>query len=82
MLNTQPINHLDNSYFTTPKLARQVMTYKEWQETAKATQCRILACGETYELTARHMGGGMYEVRASLMYWKNGKPNRKRATTK
>ena len=79
MSKDNPVNHLSDSYYTTPKLARQVMSYKDWQETATATQGRILACGESYELTAKHMGGGMYEVRASLIYWKNGKPSKAKA---
>jgi len=74
MADVEPHNHLNNSFYTTPKLARQVMSYKQWQETAKATQCKIIANGETYELKARHMGGGMYEVSADLMYWRHGKP--------
>ena len=76
MSENEPISHLKDSFFTTPQLARQIMTYKEWQESAKATQCKILACGETYELYARHMGGGMYEVKARLTYWKDGKHKR------
>lgn len=76
MANIEPINHLSNNFYTTPKFARQVMSYKHWQETAEVTQCRILSCGETYELTAKHMGGGMYEVRAGLTYWKGGKPRK------
>ncbi len=77
MADVQSVNHLTDSFYTTPQFARQIMTYKEWQETAKATQCRILACGETYEITVKHKGGGMYEVTAGLTYWKNGKPAKK-----
>ena len=69
-------NYLDDSFYSTPKTARQIMTYHQWQETAIATQCRILSCRETYKLTAKHMGGGMYEVRANLPYWEKGKPNK------
>ncbi len=69
-------DHLMDSFFSTPKSARQIMTYKQWQETAIATQCRILSCGESYELTARHMGGGMHEVRANQTYWRHGKPKK------
>ncbi len=76
MSKENPVSHLNDNFFTTPKFARQIMTYKDWQETAAATQCRILSLGETHELTARHMGGGMYEVRANLTYWKNGKPKK------
>ena len=71
-----PISHLTNNFYTTTKLARQVMTYREWQETAKATQCRILALGESWELKARHLGGGMYEITAIPSYWQKGKPTR------
>ena len=76
MSKENPVSHLSNSFFTTPKFARQIMTYNEWQETAKATQCRILSYGESYELSAKHMGGGMYEISADLTYWKNGKPKK------
>ncbi len=79
MSKDNPVNHLNDSFYTTPKLARQIMSYKDWRETAEVTQCRILACGETHELTAKHMGGGMYEVRASLTYWKGGKPSKTKA---
>lgn len=79
MPKDEPTNHLNSSFYTTPKIARQVMSYRHWHETAEVTQCRILACGETYELTARHMGGGMYEVGAGLTYWKDGKPKKKAA---
>lgn len=70
------VNHLKSSFYTTPKLARQIMTFQEWQETAKATECRIIACGETYELKTRNIGGGIYEIRAELPYWKHGKPQK------
>lgn len=79
MSEKSPISHLGAGFFITPKFARQIMTYKEWQETAAITQCRIVALGETYELTAKHMGGGMYEVRADLTYWKGGKPQKAKA---
>ena len=67
---------LNSSFYNTPQFARQVMSYKNWQKIAKETQCRIISCGETYELSARHLGGGMYEVRANLTYWKGGRPQR------
>jgi len=76
MSEREAINHLKDSFYTTPKITRQVMTYKDWQETAMATQCRIIALGETWELSAKHLGGGMYEVTASPPYWKDGKPKR------
>ncbi len=79
MSKEEPINHLNESFYTTPKLARQIMNYQDWHETAEVTQCRIIACGETYELTARHMGGGMYEIKAELTYWKKGKPGKGKA---
>ena len=76
MTKENPVSHLSDSFFITPRYARQIMTHREWQETAKATQCRILAAGETYELTVKHMGGGMYEVRTGMLYWRDGKPKR------
>ena len=76
MSGDKPVSHLSDSFYTTPSYARTVMSYKEWQETARATQGRILSCGEMFELTAKHMGGGMYEVRLNRTYWRNGKPKR------
>ena len=77
MSDIQPHNHLKDQFYTTPKLARQMMTYKQWRETALATDGRILANGETYELYSESRGGGMYEVKVRLMYWKDGKPTKK-----
>ncbi len=76
MADIQPHNHLKDSFYTTPKFARQMMTLKQWKETCLATDGRILACGETYELHASSRGGGMYEVRARPNYWQNGKPKK------
>ena len=66
MAERESVNRLTESFYTTPKSARQIMTYREWQETAKATGCKILACGRSYELTAKCKGGGIYEIRANL----------------
>lgn len=76
MADVKPINHLNSSFYITPKVTRQVMTYRHWQETAMATQCRILSCGESWELKAKHLGGGMYEVQALPAYWREGKPSK------
>lgn len=76
MSERKSVNHLNPNFYTTPGTARQVMTFQEWQETAKAIQRKILACGETYELKLKNLGGGMYEIRAELPYWQNGKPQR------
>jgi len=76
------INHLKDSFYTTPKITRQIMTYTDWQETAMATQCRILALRETWVLKAKSMGGGMYEVTASPSYWPDGKPQRAKSGKK
>ena len=81
MSNGEPKNWLNDDFYTTPKFARQIMTTKHWQETAEVTQCRILSCGETYALYAKHMDGGIYEVRANLTYWKGGKPNKTKSAT-
>ena len=77
MSDIQPHNHLKDQFYITPKLARQMMSGKQWRETALATDGRILATGETYELYAESRGGGMYEIKARLTYWKNGKPIKK-----
>ncbi len=74
MADIQPINHLKDQFYTTSKTAFQMMTGKEWRETCKATEGVILSCGESLELYAKSRGGGMYEVRARPMYWRNGKP--------
>lgn len=79
MSKENPVNHLNESFYITPKIARQIMTFTQWQETALVTQCRILSCGETYELTSKPMGGGMYEIKADHDYWKGGKPQKAKA---
>lgn len=81
MAEITPHNHLKDSFYTTPQFARQVMTLKQWRETALATEGRILSCGETWELKWRSLGGGMGEVTVGLTYWKNGKPARKKVRT-
>jgi len=73
MTSVELNNHLSSTFYTTPKLARQMMTIKQWRETSLATNGRIFAVGETWELYAESRGGGMYEVRARLTYWKGGK---------
>ena len=79
---TDPVNHLNPDFCTTPKLARQVMTYKSWQQTALATQCKVISMGETWDLRAKHLGGGMYEVRAYPTYWTTGKPSEHKPVVK
>jgi len=74
MADIKPQNHLKDSFYTTPKFARQMMTFKQWRETCLATEGRILASGETWELFAKSRGGGMYEITAKPNYWRNGKP--------
>lgn len=74
MADIEPHNHLNNNFYITPKLAHQMMTFKQWRETALATNGHIIASGETYDLHAESRGGGMYEVKAELPYWKHGKP--------
>ena len=76
MADVQPINHLKDSFYTTSKLAFQMMTFKEWRETCKATEGHIVSMGETLELYATSRGGGMYEVRARQLYWRGGKPKK------
>lgn len=78
----EPISYLTNNFYTTPKLSRQIMTYKEWQSTAKATQCKIISCGETWNLHVKHIGGGIYEVTAQPNYWTEGKSSNKLAKAK
>jgi len=76
MADIQPHNHLKDSFYTTPKFARQMMTLKQWKETCLATDGSIIALGETMNLYATSRGGGMYEVRARPNYWRNGKPKK------
>lgn len=76
MADIQPHNHLKDSFYTTPKFARQMMTLRQWKETCLDTEGIILAQGETYELHATSRGGGMYEVRVRPNYWRNGKPTK------
>jgi hypothetical protein len=76
MPKPEPKNHLNDNFYTTPKFASQVMTYRQWQETALATQGKIISCGETQILHAKHMGGGMYIITATPNYWTDNKPQK------
>lgn len=78
MPDIKPYNHLKDSFYTTPKFARQIMTLKQWKETLLQTEGRILSIGETWGLKWRSMGGGMGEVTVELTYWKSGKPTTKK----
>jgi len=78
----QAVNHLSNGFYITPKITHQVMTYQDWQETALYTQCKIISQGETWNLRAKHLGGGMYEVSAYPNYWVDGKPPKKTSASK
>jgi len=62
MAEVKAVNHLSNSFYTTPSYASQIMTYVESRETLAATQGFILSCGEKWEVTVRHKGAGMYLV--------------------
>ena len=77
-----PKNHLKNAFYTTPKLARQMMTTRQYQETSLATEGRILSCGETWILQAEYRGGGMQEVSAEPTYWTDSKPKRAKQSSK
>ncbi len=66
MTSTKSINHLSDQFYRSPDNARQTMTYKQWQETAVATDSRIIANGRLYELWAKSRGGGVYVVTARL----------------
>lgn len=76
MAERKAVNHLIDSFYTTPKFAVQMMTYTWWQETALATNGSYIAMGETYKLYATSRGGGMYEVRSRPNYWPDGKPKK------
>lgn len=56
------MNHLPNSFYVYPDIARTTMTTKQWQETVKATDGYIIACGHGYDLKSSSMGGGMRKV--------------------
>ena len=74
MADIAPINRLNEEFYDTPMSAHQIMTTQHWKETAMATQCRIIANGETYKLHAVYISGGLQEVTARPPYWENGKP--------
>ena len=76
MTNIKPHNHLKDSFYTVPKLTRQLMTLEQWKETMLFTEGRILSCGETWELCHKYVGGGIHEVTVQLTYWKNGRPKK------
>lgn len=66
MPDVKSINHLSDSFYASPDLAHQMMTFKRWQETATATEGHIIANGRLYELWAKSHGGGMYQITARL----------------
>lgn len=55
-------NHLNTNFYTTPAIARQVMTTKEARETIQATENFIMACGRGWSLKVKNIGAGMKEV--------------------
>lgn len=58
-----PKNHLIDTFYTSPLLARQVMTTMQVKETMLATDNFITACGRSYSLSVKNIGAGMKEVR-------------------
>lgn len=60
----QRINHLRDCFYTAPGTvtANQTMTLREWQETALYTGGWILACGNTWDLVAKRVAPGVYNV--------------------
>ncbi len=80
MTDLQPTNHLNNSFYVNAPFVHQMMTSKQWRETALQTNGHIIANGRTYELYSESRGGGMYEIKARLLNWKNDKPVKKEET--
>ncbi len=56
------MNHLSNSFYSLPDLARQTMTRKQVRETLLDTTGKILTCGRLRTLSTKHIGAGIYEV--------------------
>ena len=79
MADINPEDHLDPNFYSTPKLTRQMMTYREWQETAKSTNGYIMSCGERWNLWSQHRGGGIYEISARPNYSGIKKPLKEKA---
>ena len=58
-----PFNHLNNNFYTMPKIARQVMTTLQFKETLLQTENFIMSCGHGWKLKSESLGAGMVEVR-------------------
>ena len=66
MVDVKSVNHLNDSFYSSPGHAHQMMSFRHWQETATATSGHIIANGRLYELWAKSHGGGMYQITARL----------------
>jgi hypothetical protein len=53
---------IPDTFFTIPNAAHCRMTRKQLR--SALLQCPFMACGRLYELKGKHMGAGVYEVRA------------------
>lgn len=53
------------SFYNIPQASRTTMATKELRAVLLATDGRILACGEMWDIVARHMAAGVYEVTLS-----------------
>lgn len=57
MGDIQKYNHLNNSFYTMPGSASQVMSAREVRETIAITGGWIMAAGEHYDIVARELAG-------------------------
>lgn len=45
-----------------PKLASTTMDKKDLKELLLSTEGRVIACGVLYDIKAKHLGAGVYQV--------------------
>ena len=62
-----PKNHIPTNMYIMPRYANTVMTRKEFKETLKATDGRILTAGYMWDIIGKAIGAGMYRVTLKIM---------------
>lgn len=59
-------NHLPDALYRNPAHSTTTMSRRELQETLRATDGKVLAAGQFWEIRSRSLGAGIYEVRLRL----------------
>ena len=61
-----PKNHLPRSFYVSPGQGHTTMTRAELHDTLLATGGQVLANGNLWEVSAKHLGAGVYRVTLRL----------------